>query len=101
MVVVQGLALLGEVAVRLDAVLKAVELEDVSIRADWRSGAPLATASFSRFARCVEGVGELVGEYSPPSKSLQFGNRPGRLDAYRVSINKEAVVSHQADSKGA
>lgn len=49
MVVVDGLALLSEVAIGLDAVLEAVELEanTVSIRADWRSGAPLRTPSFS------------------------------------------------------
>lgn len=99
MVVIQGLALLGEVTVGLDAVLEAVELEQVNIRSEWRSDAPLATASFSLTARCVEGIWELVGEHSPPSKSLQFGNRPGRLDAYKVSINKEATLrgSRQTD----
>lgn len=29
--------------------------------------------------------------YVPPSTSLRSGNRPGRLDAYKVSINKYHV----------
>jgi hypothetical protein len=83
-VVVQGLALLGEETIGLDAVLEAVELRwQVSIIAHWRSSA--AAAPCSGECKAAERV---VGSNSPPSKSLRSGNRPGRLDAYKVSINK-------------
>ena len=51
---------------------------------------------FSATRSRLEGEAEQIVEYSPPSKSLQSGNQLGRLDAYKVSINKEADLSHQS-----
>ena len=86
MVVVQGLALLGEETIGLDAVLEAVELESrVSIS---RTGGELSAAPSSGVEWDAAAAARVVGCNSPPSKSLRSGNRPGRLDAYKVSINK-------------
>lgn len=92
MVVVLGLALLSEVAIGLDAVLKAVELSQcISMITPRRSRHPLLPPPFR-----IAGDGEVQMAYCsriniPPSMSLRSGNRLGRLYAWSVSIN----VYHQ------
>jgi hypothetical protein len=87
-VVVPRLALLSQETVGLDAVLEAVELwQDVSIIAQWRSRHRRLPPPFRAWALRRDAQRVLVADL-PPSRSLRSGNRPGRLDAYKVSINK-------------
>lgn len=83
MVVVLGLALLGEVAIRLDAVLEAVELWCCvsSIFPQRRSRHPLLPPPFRTMGGGEVQTASHKGPYVPPSMSLQSGNRLGRLDA--------------------
>lgn len=89
MVVVLGLALLSEVTIGLDAVLEAVELSwCVSMISPRRSRHPLLPPPFRIAGDGVVQTACYRRVNVPPSMSLRFGNRPGRLYAWSVSINK-------------